>query len=140
MAANNNDRLSALRGMGSTVRLPRGRTTNPWGQRHYPAAAAAATGAGAAAATTIAVPKATPAPKRQISTYNCCCCSQDFTRDTTDDPDPRPSPLGDRCDACRDAGVERPFEQSGLTLTDLLKPWCRFCKGDHWAMNCPESK
>ena len=133
MAANNNDRLSALRGMGSTVHLPRGRTTNPWGQRHYPVASAAQTAAAAAE-------KAKPAPKRQISTYNCCCCSQDFTRDTTDDPDPRPSPLGDRCDACRDAGKLRPFEQSALTLPDLLRPCCRLCKGPHWTIQCPDSK
>jgi len=127
MATNNNDRLSALRGGGSTAYVPKIRL--PMTQRFGKAAG------NAPVAVTTVLPV-----KRQMSTYNCCCCGQDFTIDTTDDPDPRPSPLGDRCGVCRAAGVERPFEQSGITLADLYPRICRFCKGDHWAMNCPDSK
>jgi hypothetical protein len=62
--------------------------------------------------------------------------------DVTDDPDPRPSPLGDMCPECRAAGKQRPFEAAGLTLNSVMKACCRFCKGDHWAMKCtgPEAE
>ena len=73
---------------------------------------------------------------RKFATYSCCCCNKSFQLDVTDDPDPRPSPLGDRCSECKAAGKERPFEASGQTLSSVMKPSCRFCKGDHWAMNC----
>lgn len=75
---------------------------------------------------------------RKFATYKCCCCSKDFQMDVTDDPDPRPSPLGDQCPTCVAAGIKRPFEASGQTLTGLMDKLksCRFCKGDHWAMDC----
>lgn len=73
---------------------------------------------------------------RKFATYKCCCCSNDFQMDVTDDPDPRPSPLGDQCPTCKAVGIKRPFEAAGLTLTSAMKPYCRFCKGDHWAMDC----
>lgn len=68
---------------------------------------------------TAATAATAPAPvKRQFSTYRCCCCNTDFKLDTTDDPDPRPSPLGDRCDACRAAEKPRPLD--GKSLTEIL--------------------
>jgi len=56
----------------------------------------------------------------------------------TDDPDPRPSPLGDVCPECKAAGKQRPAEASGQTLPEIMAAMacCRFCKGNHWAMNC----
>jgi len=78
------------------------------------------------------------AAKRQFSTYRCCCCNTDFKLDTTDDPDPRPSPLGDRCDACRAAEKPRPLD--GKSLTEILGGGtCRFCNGSHWALDCPSA-
>jgi hypothetical protein len=79
---------------------------------------------------------ATATARRQFSTYRCCCCNTDFKLDTTDDPDPRPSPLGDRCDACRAAEKPRPLD--GKSLTEILGGGtCRFCSGSHWALDCP---
>jgi len=73
-----------------------------------------------------------------MATYCCCICITQFERDVTDDPDGgRPSPLGDTCDACRAAGKQRPFEAAGMTIVSVMVPKCRFCQGDHWAMNCP---
>ena len=75
---------------------------------------------------------------RKFSTYSCCCCSKSFQLDVTDDPDPRPSPLGDVCPECKAAGKQRPAEASGQTLPEIMAAMacCRFCKGNHWAMNC----
>ena len=75
---------------------------------------------------------------RKYSTYSCCCCCKSFQLDVTGDPDPRPSPLGDQCPECKAAGKQRPFEASGQTLTGLMVAvaCCRFCKGNHWAMDC----
>lgn len=76
--------------------------------------------------------------ERKYSTYSCCCCSKSFQLDVTDDPDPRPSPLGDQCPECKAAGKQRPFEASGQTLTGQMAAvaCCRLCKGNHWAMDC----
>jgi len=146
MPATNSDRLAALRSgvsakpqQAQTVYLPKPVPILTYTQRlaarapQAPAAQAQAQGQQAQAQAQ----QAQAPPKRIWSTYNCCCCATDFKMDTTDDPDPRPSPLGDRCPSCKAAGKQRPFEAAGLTLSKVLVPICRFCKGDHWAMNCP---
>jgi len=140
----NSDRLAALRSgvstkpqQAQTVYLPK-----PVPILTYTQPAAQAQGQPAAQAQAQPEAQAQALPKRTWSTYKCCCCATDFKMDTTDDPDPRPSPLGDRCPSCKAAGAQRPFEASGMTLSKMMAAIvvCRFCKGNHWAMNCPTKK
>lgn len=150
MPTNNADRLAALR-PATTVKKPM-----PWGRpgATNPAAfttsfidstaalAAARAAAAALAAASLAAIRASQAADIAargpiIATYTCCCCSSRFSRDITNDPDGRPSPLGDRCPACDAAGKQRPFDAAGMTLDQLLgTPTCHFCQGAHWAMDC----
>lgn len=55
-----------------------------------------------------------------MGTFHCCICVSNFQRDITNDPDPRSSPFGDTCDACRAAGKQRPFEAAGGSVFEVL--------------------
>lgn len=55
-----------------------------------------------------------------MGTFHCCICVSNFQRDITNDPDPRSSPFGDTCDACRAAGKQRPFEAAGGSVLEVL--------------------
>jgi hypothetical protein len=123
----NADRLAALRGFSSAQS-----TTTYYSA--YAAASAAARAAAAASASSAAAAQSKQKPI--MATYCCCICITQFERDVTNDPDPRPSPLGDTCDSCRAAGKLRPFEAAGMTISSVMVPKCRVCNGDHWAMDC----
>ena len=153
MPDSNSDRLAALRSgvstrpqQAQTVYLPKPATTLTYTQRlALRAAQAQPTGQAQtqAAQTQAQTAAQTPAPPKRIwSTYHCCVCATDFKEDITDCPDPRPSPLGDRCPSCKAAGAQRPFEAAGMTLSKMMTALavCRFCQGSHWAMDCPTKK
>lgn len=149
MHANNNDRLAALRGTSSAAaRLPNRSKQQPQRPPQDAAIKEARLRAERAArleeerAQSAAVNKsfAEAQAKRSpiIAEFHCCICVTTFQRDVTDNPDGgRPSPLGDTCDACRAAGKKRPFELSGMTLSEFCSPICRSCKGHHWTHSCP---
>ena len=158
MPDSNSDRLAALRSgvstrpqQAQTVYLPKPATTLTYAQRlalraaqaqAQPAAQAQAAASAQTPAAQAQAPAASAPPKRTWSTYHCCVCATDFKEDTTDCPDPRPSPLGDRCPSCKAAGAQRPFEAAGMTLSKMMTALavCRFCQGSHWAMDCPTKK
>ena len=135
----NADRLAALRGSAApaaaatTVYMPKAQQRQ---QRHNSAVATYRQAQAADAERAAAATQSKPKPI--VATFCCCICITKFERDVTNDPDGgRPSPLGDTCDACRAAGKLRPFEAAGMTIVSVMVPHCRFCQGDHWAMNCP---
>ena len=98
-SSSNEDRLRALRGFGQA------KTQAHW--QHVNATFEAAQAAKRAAGPIMA-------------TYHCCICLNNFQCDITNDPDPRPSPFGDTCDACRAAGKQRPFEAAGGSVLKVL--------------------